>query len=166
MEVVMNKYVGKQAYRNSAVSAPRIEDAHGAITVCLDTLLHNLKILAEGPDHTSELYGKITSKCLTAIYILQTSPNPFSPFEHNQLSGDGYVHIHASVKTSFVVKMDIYNFAMEPVLQTEFDRRQANTGSMKWNGKDKNGRLVDNGTYFIRLEYDQKTKWIKLIVIK
>jgi hypothetical protein len=31
----MNKYVGKQAYRNSAVSSPRIEDAHGAITVCL-----------------------------------------------------------------------------------------------------------------------------------
>ena len=55
---------------------------------------------------------------------------------------------------------------MEPVLETEFDRRQANTGSMKWNGKDKNGRLVDNGTYFIRLEYDQKTKWIKLIVLK
>ena len=93
-------------------------------------------------------------------------PNPFSPFEHNQLAGDGYVHIHAGVKTSFVVKMDIYNFAMEPVLQTEFDRRQANTGSIKWNGKDKDGRLVDNGTYFIRLEYDQKTKWIKLIVIK
>ena len=93
-------------------------------------------------------------------------PNPFSPYEHNQFAGDGYVHIHASVKTSFVVKMDIYNFAMEPVLETEFDRRQANTGSMKWNGKDKNGRLVDNGTYFIRLEYDQKTKWIKLIVIK
>ena len=93
-------------------------------------------------------------------------PNPFSPYEHNQLGGDGYVHIHVGVKTSFVVKMEIYNFAMEPVLETEFDRRQANTGSMKWNGKDKNGRLVDNGTYFIRLEYDQKTKWIKLIVIK
>ena len=93
-------------------------------------------------------------------------PNPFSPYEHNQLGGEGYVHIHATVKTSFVVKMEIYNFAMEPVLETEFDRRQANTGSMKWNGKDKNGRLVDNGTYFIRLEYDQKTKWIKLIVIK
>jgi len=25
---------------------------------------------------------------------------------------------------------------------------------------------VDNGTYFIRLEYDQKIKWMKLIVIK
>lgn len=93
-------------------------------------------------------------------------PNPFSPYEHNQLGGDGYVHIHANVKTSFVVKMDIFNFAMEPVLQKQFDRRISSTGSLKWNGKDKNNRLVDNGTYFIRLEYDQKVKWIKLIVIK
>ncbi|MDD9880523.1 MAG: hypothetical protein OXR70_08330 [Candidatus Marinimicrobia bacterium] len=93
-------------------------------------------------------------------------PNPFSPYEHNQMGGDGYVHIHANVKTSFVVKMDIFNFAMEPVLQKQFDRRISSTGSLKWNGKDKNGRLVDNGTYFIRLEFDQKVKWIKLIVVK
>ena len=62
--------------------------------------------------------------------------------------------------------MDIYNFAMEPVYNKEFDRRQAKTGALKWNGKDQNGRMVDNGTYFIRLEYDQKVKWIKQIVIK
>ena len=93
-------------------------------------------------------------------------PNPFSPFEHNQIGGSGYVHIYADVKTSFVVKMDIFNFGMEPVLQKQFDRRQSTTGSLKWDGKDKNGRIVDNGTYFIRLEYDQKIKWIKLVVIK
>ena len=93
-------------------------------------------------------------------------PNPFSPFEHNQIGGSGYVHIYADVKTSFVVKMDIFNFGMEPVLQKQFDRRQTTTGALKWDGKDKNGRIVDNGTYFIRLEYDQKIKWIKLVVIK
>ncbi len=93
-------------------------------------------------------------------------PNPFSPYDHNQFQGSGYVHIHADVKLSFVVKMDIFNFGMEPVLQKQFDRRQASTGSLKWDGKDKNGRMVDNGTYFIRLEYEQKIKWIKLIVIK
>tara|TARA_B100001123_G_scaffold20681_1_gene22859 strand:+ start:215 stop:1861 length:1647 start_codon:yes stop_codon:yes gene_type:complete len=93
-------------------------------------------------------------------------PNPFSPYDHNQFQGSGYVHIHADVKLSFVVKMDIFNFGMEPVLQKQFDRRQASTGTLKWDGKDKNGRMVDNGTYFIRLEYDQKIKWIKLIVIK
>jgi len=93
-------------------------------------------------------------------------PNPFSPYEHNQVGGAGYVHIHADVKVSFVVKMDVYNFAMELVYHKDFDRRQASTGSLKWNGKDASGRMVDNGAYFIRLEYDQKVKWIKLIVIK
>ena len=43
---------------------------------------------------------------------------------------------------------------------------EADVHSFKWDGKDKNGRLVDNGTYFIRLEYDEKIKWIKLVVIK
>ena len=72
-EVVMNKFIGKQAYQNTATASPRIEDAHGAITVCLETLLHNLKILAEGPDSGSEIFNKVSSKCLTAIYILQSS---------------------------------------------------------------------------------------------
>ena len=93
-------------------------------------------------------------------------PNPFSPYEHNQVGGAGYVHIYADVKVSFVVKMDVYNFAMELVYHKDFDRRQASTGSLIWNGKDASGRMVDNGTYFIRLEYDQKVKWVKLIVIK
>ncbi|MEC9006760.1 MAG: hypothetical protein VYB52_02605 [Candidatus Neomarinimicrobiota bacterium] len=93
-------------------------------------------------------------------------PNPFSPYEHNQLQGDGYVHININVKVSFVVKMDVFNFAMEKVAHKEFDRRRTSTGSFKWNGKDASGRIVDNGVYFIRLEFDEKVEWIKLIVVK
>ena len=62
--------------------------------------------------------------------------------------------------------MDIFNFAMEKVRSKKFDRRQKNTGSFKWNGKDDSGRVVDNGVYFIRLEFDEKVEWIKLIVVK
>lgn len=69
----MNKFIGKQAYQNTSVATPRIEDAHAAITVCLDTLLHNLKILKEMPSGGTELFNKVSSKCLTAIYILQSS---------------------------------------------------------------------------------------------
>ena len=69
----MNKFIGKQAYQNNATINPRIEDAHGAITVCLDTLLHNLRILSEQPVVGSEIFNKVSSKCLTAIYILQSS---------------------------------------------------------------------------------------------
>jgi flagellar protein FliS len=69
----MNKFIGKQAYQNNAIENPRIDDAHGAITVCLETLLHNLKILSEKPVNGSEVFNKVSSKCLTAIYILQSS---------------------------------------------------------------------------------------------
>ena len=55
---------------------------------------------------------------------------------------------------------------MDKVRSKKFDRRQKNTGSFKWNGKDDSGRVVDNGVYFIRLEFDEKVEWIKLIVVK
>ena len=86
--------------------------------------------------------------------------------DSNIVNGEGYVHFNIDVKVSYVVKMDIFNFAMEPVFSKKFDRRNISTGSFKWNAKDKNGRIVDNGTYFIRIEYDQKIDWMKLIIIK
>ena len=69
----MSKFIGKQPYQNNSTANPRIEDAHGAITVCLETLLHNLNILAEKPAIGSEVFNKVSRKCLTAIYILQSS---------------------------------------------------------------------------------------------
>ena len=69
----MNKFIGHQAYQNNSVANHQIDDAHGAVLVCLETLLHNLKVLADRPPHGSELFNRVSSKCLTAIYILQTS---------------------------------------------------------------------------------------------
>ena len=69
----MNKFIGQKAYQNNSVANQQIDDAHGAVSVCLETLLHNLKVLADKPPHGSELFNRVSSKCLTAIYILQTS---------------------------------------------------------------------------------------------
>jgi len=68
--------------------------------------------------------------------------------------------------------MDVYNFAMENVYSVSLNRQNPETGSVKWNGKDANGRLVDNGVYFIKLKYSQSLNasasnhWLKLIVVK
>jgi flagellar protein FliS len=69
----MNKFIGQKAYQNNSVANPQIDDAHGAVSVCLETLVHNLKVLADKPPHGSEIFNRVSSKCLTAIYILQTS---------------------------------------------------------------------------------------------
>ena len=98
-------------------------------------------------------------------------PNPFSPLNHNQLSGEGYVRFHTGEIFNTQVEFDIFNFAMEKVFQKKINLSNYN-GALKWNGKDLNGNLVHNGVYFIRLKYaPSPTKsptvfWDKLIVVK
>ena len=98
-------------------------------------------------------------------------PNPFSPFNHNQLGGEGYVRFHTGNIANTQIELDIYNFAMEKVYQHSYDLNIYN-GAMKWNGRDMNGSLVDNGVYFIRMKYAPSINkspqyfWDKLIVVK
>ena len=75
------------------------------------------------------------------------------------------MRFHTNIKQSYVVNMDVYNFAMELVYSYDYDRRK-NSGALKWNGRDQQGNLVSNGTYFVRLQYDSKSEWVSLIVIK
>ncbi|XXK35479.1 flagellar export chaperone FliS [Rhodobacteraceae bacterium nBUS_22] len=97
----MNKFVGQQAYQSNSVSNPKIDDAHGAISVCLETLLHNLKVLAEKPPHGSELFNRVSSKCLTAIYILQTSLD----FEKGAAVADSLFKLYEYVKYQVIANI-------------------------------------------------------------
>ena len=98
-------------------------------------------------------------------------PNPYSPYSHNVLDGDGYVRFHTSEVVSYTIEMSIYNFALGIVFNKKYDRRSG-TESLKWDGKDQNGKLVDNGVYFINLKFAEKQNlspedhWLKLIVVK
>jgi len=98
-------------------------------------------------------------------------PNPYSPYSHNVLDGDGYVRFHTSEVVSYTIEMSIYNFALGIIFNKKYDRRSG-TESLKWDGKDQNGKLVDNGVYFINLKFAEKQNrspedhWLKLIVVK
>ncbi|MFQ6615402.1 MAG: FlgD immunoglobulin-like domain containing protein [Fidelibacterota bacterium] len=92
-------------------------------------------------------------------------PNPFSPYVNNLLKGDGYVRFHISVRRSNLVRVSIYNFAMEEVRTFDY-RRGEGEGALKWDGRDSAGNLVANGTYFCNLFYDNENHWIKVVVLK
>ena len=98
-------------------------------------------------------------------------PNPFSPLNHNQMGNEGYVRFHTGTIIYSQVELDIFNFAMEKVFQTNFDLN-AYDGTLKWNGRDMSGILVDNGVYFIRMKYAPLVNmspqyfWDKLIIVK
>lgn len=94
----MNKFVGQQAYQNNATANPKIDDAHGAISVCLETLLHSLKVLSERPQHGSEQFNRISAKCLTAVHILQTSLD----FEKGGALADNLFQLYEYVKYQII----------------------------------------------------------------
>jgi len=129
----------------------------------------------DGAAHSYDLNG-LNWKIFRAEYDrdeVYAYPNPFSPYTHNVIGGDGYVRFHTNEWSgTFVIDLDVYNFAMEKVFAGSFDRRDASSGALKWNGRDTQGRLVNNGVYFVKLNYpeNQTSKpsphWVKLIVVK
>ena len=104
----------------------------------------------------------------TEIYAY---PNPFSPLTHNQLNNDGYVRFHTGQVANSLVKLNIFNFAMERVHSHEYDLNTYQ-GALKWDGRGLSGDHVANGVYFIRMNYSTAVNkapadfWTKLIVVK
>ena len=98
-------------------------------------------------------------------------PNPFSPYNHNQLGQEGYVRFHTGTIATRELKLEIFNFAMEKVYDKIYNLDSYN-GAIKWNGRDLNGNHVSNGIYFIKMHYSQSANkapqdyWDKLIVVK
>ncbi|MEJ2052064.1 MAG: hypothetical protein P8Y60_19905 [Calditrichota bacterium] len=90
-------------------------------------------------------------------------PTPFSPERETIL------RFQYDVTQAGEVSIDIFNFAMEKVItirkqefaptQNSFDR------SATWDGRDNNGRMVDNGVYFFRAKVEGKVSWGKIVVI-
>ena len=129
----------------------------------------------DGVAHSYDLDG-LNWKIFRAEYDINEDyayPNPFSPYTHNVLNDNGYVRFHTNEWSgTFVIDIDVYNFAMEKVYAESFDKRIASSGTLKWDGRDQQGVIVHNGVYFVKLTYpeNQSSKpsphWVKLIVVK
>ena len=129
----------------------------------------------DGAAHSYDLDG-LNWKIFRAEYDINEDyayPNPFSPYTHNVRNDNGYVRFHTNEwPGTFVIDIDIYNFAMEKVYAGSFDKRISSSGALKWDGRDQLGGYVHIGVYFVKLTYpeNQSSKpsphWVKLIVVK
>ena len=150
--------------------------ANEVYSVAFDTSDNSIWIgTGDGVAHSYDLDG-LDWKIFRAEYDIDEDyayPNPFSPYTHNVLGRDGYVRFHTNEwSESSEIKLDVYNFAMEKVFAGSFDRTATSSGALKWNGRDIEGRLVNNGVYFVKLTYPEgynikpSPHWVKLIVVK
>ncbi|MFQ5772103.1 MAG: FlgD immunoglobulin-like domain containing protein, partial [bacterium] len=95
-------------------------------------------------------------------------PNPFSPNVHNTLDGVGHVRFQYNTISATNVTLKIYDFAMQLVATVVEDVARPANGDFYeiWDGRASNGKKIDNGVYFYRLELQgDGTYWGKLIVL-
>ncbi|MEE9168010.1 MAG: FlgD immunoglobulin-like domain containing protein [Candidatus Neomarinimicrobiota bacterium] len=145
-------------------------------------VVHDVRDFWQGPDSLGALFigtgdglarspDPGTDEPVWEIYRTHVSsnqpyayPNPFSPSVYNIVDGDGHVRFFYRGKRPRM-ELRIYNFAMEKVRSIDYETG-GGQGTLKWDGRDEQGGLVANGTYFCNLFYDDQSHWIKLIVLK
>ena len=93
-------------------------------------------------------------------------PNPFFINEYNQVGNDKYVRLIYSNPNQFSGEIDIFDFAMDHVIQlNNFKPITIDENEIVWNGRNESGDKVANGAYFCRLSLNGKYYWTKLAVI-
>ena len=94
-------------------------------------------------------------------------PNPFTPRYDKVLNGQGNLIIRFDAEPGNEVSIDVFDFAMHRVKEVMVDFPVTLSGPQErtWNGRNENGYLVSNGTYFIRIEVGSDIHWTKVMVI-
>ena len=117
-----------------------------------------------------EIYRNLGSELINEIpNTFYAYPNPFYINEINQYNNQGYVRF-AFENASTNAKLDIFNFAMEIVIELNNNTiinnsLYSNTGEFIWDGRNTYGYKVSNGVYFCRLNNNNNIYWSKLMVI-
>ena len=95
-------------------------------------------------------------------------PNPFSPFRHNRINGEGHVRFQYHITTPSYITVKVYDFSMNLVKVVAQDKYRAAEGdfSETWNGENEVGDVVANGVYFYSVDIQGKgTFWGKVMVV-
>ncbi len=112
---------------------------------------------------TWQVHRSFRSTRLESVPSVYAYPSPFSP------SRQGYIRFQYDVTKAGDVTIDIYNFAMEPVITIrEYEPAPGGNTydrSVKWDGRTAAGEPVASGVYFFRADVHGEVSWGKLVII-
>ena len=92
-------------------------------------------------------------------------PNPFFINDYNQVSSDGHVRFVYSNPENIAGSIDIFDFAMDRVIQLSGAHLINDESELIWSGRNEFGYKVVNGVYFCRLSLNSQYYWTKLAVV-
>ncbi|MCY4673665.1 MAG: hypothetical protein OXD43_07880 [Bacteroidetes bacterium] len=86
-------------------------------------------------------------------------PNPFSP------SSDRLTRLRFDLSNPEAVTIRIFDFGMNLVREIFFSEGSAGANEVAWDGTDKGGVRLANGTYFYAILSQEDTFWGKILII-
>jgi len=94
-------------------------------------------------------------------------PNPFTPRYDKVLNGQGHLIIRFLAEAGEALSITLFDFGMHRVRTIADGITVPVSGPQErtWNGRNEQGYLVANGSYFIRIEVGSETHWTKVMVI-
>ena len=97
---------------------------------------------------------------------IKTGHGHLHPPDYSRVDGDGHVRFRYSNPENDNSSIDIFDFAMDRVIQLDNSHLVNNNESeIIWNGRNDYGDQVANGVYFCRLSIDGMYYWTKLAVV-
>ncbi len=112
--------------------------------------------LCISPSHPTEIKENNSNKPIKQVKLYQNYPNPFN------LS----TVISYSIDKVSTVRLEIYNILGRKIITLVNKKKQPGNYKIKWNGRDKNNKIVSNGVYFYKLKTDEKTLIRKMVLLK
>lgn len=116
--------------------------------------LDNIRIIAGNASLTPNSDETIVIKPVTVLY--PNFPNPFNP----------ETSIKFSTSTDSKVEINIYNLKGQKVKRLTDELYKKGTHTLVWNGKDDNNKSVASGIYFCKMKTPDKTKTLKMVLMK
>jgi len=92
----------------------------------------------------------------TTMHLHQNYPNPFNPS----------TTISFSLSENTTISLRIYNSLGHPVRELVHGALQAGKHDIYWNGLNEDGEVIGSGVYLARLESNDSSKTIQMLMIK
>jgi flagellar hook assembly protein FlgD len=93
--------------------------------------------------------------------LSQNYPNPFSAKEGNSQTTISY-----NIPGNGNVTIEVYNIRGQKIKTLVSEYKTAGTYQVSWNGKNNNGKLVNNGIYLYKIKSEEFTATKKMAFIK
>lgn len=123
---------------------------------------NNWSMLFPTPGNPNSLTSIYDEQLIPTEFRLSAYPNPFNPSTFIRYS----IPNVSSAARNLNIKLIVYDMLGNEIMTLVNEEKSAGTYEVVWNGKNSFGKNVSSGIYFVRIQANQQSQNLKLVLLK